>query len=101
MGIWVGNFSGFEVLPDLSEFKTLDLPDGINANCIDLRSINDKGEAALSCKTVPDSEDDDAEYLLCLITPEATLLELDTNCYKNGTLGSQKLAKSQVATIDD
>lgn len=74
VGIWVGNFSGFETLPDLSSFKTLDLPDGINANCIDLRSINDKGDAALSCKTVPDSEDDDPEYLLCLITPEETLL---------------------------
>ena len=70
----MGDFPGFESLPDVSQFKTFDLPHGINASCFDLESLNHKGDAVLSCQTIPQSEDEDPQDLICVIEPEDNAL---------------------------
>ena len=55
IAVWVGDFGGFEYLPDLTTFKNLTLPSGLNATCFDLRSINAEGDAILNCQTISPS----------------------------------------------
>jgi hypothetical protein len=44
-------------LPDLSQFKFFTLPEGLKANCFDLKVADDVGSwAALNCQTIPQTE---------------------------------------------
>jgi hypothetical protein len=52
----MGKFEGYNKLPDLTNWKFLDLPQGLVANCFDLKVADDEGKwGALNCQTVPQS----------------------------------------------
>lgn len=56
IAVWMGKFEGYNKLPDLTNWKFFDLPQGLVANCFDLKVADDEGKwGALNCQTVPQS----------------------------------------------
>jgi len=43
VGIWIGNFTGYQSLPSFNKFKSLTLPSNLAANCFDFRIATDSG----------------------------------------------------------
>ncbi len=65
----------------MSNFKYLTLPQGLAANCFDLRVANDEGTwGALNCQTIPQTEGERPQDLLCSISSDDTELSLTKNC---------------------
>lgn len=100
IAIWLGKFEGYNKLPDLSQFKFLALPDGVTANCFDFRVADDLGTwGALNCQTVPQTEQEDPQDLLCYVTQDSQELSLANNCKLFSSLYKSRARKTSILQI--
>lgn len=74
---WIGKFEGYNKLPKIDQWKLFTLPNGLVANCFDLKVAGDEGSwAALNCQTIPQTDDEVPHDLLCSITKDTQELSL-------------------------
>lgn len=79
VGIWVGNFTGYQSLPSFNKFKSFTLPSNLAANCFDFRIASDSGEGILNCQLIT-TDDAPLQDLFCYISPKDNDLTLGVNC---------------------